>query len=159
MIAAATMQAAKTRRVDMPICIPCVLATLPMIAGATMAPMLVRNTKKPIQTGYFEKISPALETEVPNMPDIPSPIPAVAMISPAGDFVCRRTAIKPVVIRVSARIMDLGVNFLAATEHRSLPAIRAIQRTDVVNWARDSAMTPVSIRKLVIQPIKEASTA
>lgn len=105
-----TIQAEKTRRVDMPICIPCVLATLPMIAGATMAPMLVRNTKNPIQTGYFEKISPALETEVPNMPDMPRPIPAVAMISPAGDFVCRRITIKPVVIRVSTRIIDLGLN-------------------------------------------------
>ena len=159
MIAAATIHAEKIRRVDMPICIPCVLATLPMIAGATMAPILVRKTKNPIQTGYLEKISPALETDVPNIPDIPRPMPTVAMISPAGEFVCRSITIKPVVIRVSARIIDLGLNFVAAAEQSSLPAIRDIQRTDVVNWARDSAMTPVSIRKLVIHPIKEASTA
>ena len=70
-----------------------------------MAPMLARNTKNPIQTGYLEKISPALETEVPNMPDMPRPIPAVAMISPAGDRFSRRRIINTVVMSVRARIM------------------------------------------------------
>ena len=103
--AAATIQAAKTRSVDIPVCIPALLATTPMIAGATMAPMLARNTKNPIQTGYLEKISPALETEVPNMPDMPRPIPAVAMINPAGDRFSRRRIINTVVMSVRARIM------------------------------------------------------
>ena len=116
--AAATIKAAKTRSVDIPVCIPAVLATEPMIAGATMAPMLVRNTKKPMQTGYLEKISPALETDVPNMPDMPRPIPAVAMIRTAGDAPKRSTKIKTVVIMVRAMIIYLGLNFLAATEQR-----------------------------------------
>ena len=99
------MRAEKARRVDMPVCIPAVLATTPMMAGATIAPMLVMNTKKPMQTGYLEKISPALETEVPNMPDMPRPIPPVAMISPTGELLCSSRTIKTVVITVRARII------------------------------------------------------
>ena len=155
----ASMKTIAKKIVAIPPAIPLTSATCPIIIGSSTPPTVAVDIQTPVaivEPLYRESIVERVVGYTPLMKKPRPKSPATISIVEEDDIMRMKLAIIMTAMTMSMMIL---LNHEERAAQQSLPRRIMIHRSDCMLWERDVLISPVSLKYVTSQPVREASTA